>query len=57
MHSRGHFLQQLPDPDSEASREQWQRGYFRGVDVHGCPAEAHRVKLRLPDFVRGEDAD
>ncbi|KAF1690377.1 DUF6065 family protein [Pseudoxanthomonas koreensis] len=52
--SRGHFLQELPDPESAAAREQWQRGYFRGVDVEGCPAKEHRVKLRLPDFSRGD---
>ena len=55
--SRGDFLHQLPDPQSQASREQWQRGYFRGVDMHGCPAPDHRVRLRLPDFVRGHDED
>lgn len=57
MHSRGHFLRELPDPDSDASREQWQRAYFRGVDMRGCPAEAHRVRLRLPNFVRGGDGN
>ena len=55
--SRGDFLHQLPDPQSQAAREQWQRGYFRGVDLHGCPARDHRVKLRLPAFVRGDDGD
>ena len=55
--SRGHFLDELPDPDSAAAREQWQRGYFRGVDVDGCPAKEHRVKLRLPDFTRGTGED
>ena len=55
--SRGHFLQELPDPESAAAREQWQRGYFRGVDLHGCPAKEHRVKLRLPGFTRASATD
>ena len=55
--SRGHFLQELPDPESAAAREQWQRGYFRGVDLHGCPAREHRVKLRLPGFTRASATD
>ena len=50
--SRGHFLGELPDPQSQAAREQWQRGYFRGVDAHGCPAPQHRTRLRLPPFTR-----
>ena len=48
---------ELPDPDSAAAREQWQRGYFRGVDLHGCPAREHRVKLRLPAFTRASATD
>ena len=55
--SRGHFLAELPDPESAAAREQWQRGYFRGVDLHGCPAKEHRVKLRLPGFTRASATD
>jgi len=27
------------------------------VDMRGCPAEAHRVRLRLPNFVRGGDGN
>ncbi len=52
--SRAHFLHSLPDPAAEAAREQWQRGYFRGVDTRGCPAPRHRTRLRLPPLSRGK---
>jgi len=52
--SRARFLRELPEPESEAAREQWQRSYFRGVDLHGCPAPGHRTRLRLPPLQRQE---
>ncbi|KAB7770075.1 DUF6065 family protein [Xanthomonas maliensis] len=57
---RNDFLQQLPDPESDAAREQWQRDYFRGTPGPAQPAVAgHRSRLRLPRFTRldGADAD
>ena len=55
MESRGQFLADLNDPASKASRERWQRGYFRGVTGdRATPEPDHRTKLRLPGFVRGE---
>lgn len=51
--SRGQFLHDLNDPNSQASRERWQRGYFRGVTGRSpAPQPDHRTKLRLPGFVR-----
>lgn len=56
--SRGQFLQDLNDPNSQASRERWQRGYFRGVTGESqTPEPGHRTKLRLPGFVRAAAAD
>lgn len=57
--SRGQFLHDLGDPQSEASRQKWQRGYFRGVSGDDPqPAPGHRSRLRLPPLVRGAaDAD
>ncbi len=53
--SRGRFLDALGHPGSEAEREKWQRSYFRGVDTHGCPAPAHRTRVRLPGFERAAE--
>jgi len=51
--SRGQFLQELAVADSQAARERWQRGYFRGLTGDSdTPAPGHRTKLRLPNFVR-----
>ena len=56
MRSRGQFLHDLEQPDSNASREGWQRSYFRGPAPGQCPAGVeHRVKLRLAPFTRDED--
>jgi len=53
--SRGGFLDALGQPGSQAEREKWQRGYFRGVDTHGCPAAGHRTRVRLPGFERAPE--
>lgn len=52
--SRHEFLEELPNPDSGAAKEKWQRGYFVGRDMRGCPAPGHRTKLRLKKFERVE---
>ncbi|WP_420008256.1 DUF6065 family protein [Xanthomonas sacchari] len=58
MRSRGQFLHDLEQPGSDASREGWQRSYFRGPAPGQCPAGVeHRVKLRLAPFTRSDDAE
>ncbi|KPN07990.1 DUF6065 family protein [Xanthomonas arboricola] len=53
--SRTQFLQELPDAQSAAAREKWQRGYFRGVaGADQAPVQGHRSRLRLPMFVRAD---
>lgn len=58
-HSRTRFLEELPDAQSAAAREKWQRGYFRGVTgADQTPQPDHRARLRLPMFTRaGSDED
>ncbi|MEA9787718.1 DUF6065 family protein [Xanthomonas campestris pv. raphani] len=52
-HSRSRFLEALPDAQSAAAREKWQRGYFRGVTAPAqTPVSGHRTRLRLPLFTR-----
>lgn len=54
-HSRGDFLQRLGQSDPDASREGWQRSYFKGPAPGQCPAGVdHRTRLRLPMFGRGD---
>jgi hypothetical protein len=36
-------------PPSEA-KDQWQKRYYRGLDMKGCPAANHQAKLRLNPF-------
>ncbi|WDI92387.1 DUF6065 family protein [Xanthomonas campestris] len=51
--SRSRFLEALPDTQSAAAREKWQRGYFRGVTAPAqTPVAGHRTRLRLPLFTR-----
>ena len=51
--SRTRFLEALPDAQSAAAREKWQRGYFRGVTSPAqTPVAGHRTRLRLPLFTR-----
>ncbi|MCE4509469.1 DUF6065 family protein, partial [Xanthomonas hortorum] len=57
-HSRTRFLDELPDAQSAAAREKWQRGYFLGVaGADRAPAPGHRSRLRLPMFARTASED
>lgn len=57
LHSRGEFLDALGRADAEATRQGWQRSYFKGPEAGQCPAGVeHRTKLRLPMFVRDTTA-
>lgn len=47
--SRMKFLADLPNPDSEARRQGWQREYFRGRGMSAAAPE-HQTRLRLQPF-------
>lgn len=49
--SRTAFSQDLKTPGSKAQAEKWQKDYYLGKVDANRRAEAHRAKLRLPDFV------
>ena len=45
------FNTDLQQPGSEATKERWQKAYFRGLNPSGKPTHAdHRSRLRLKDF-------
>lgn len=45
------FNTALNEPTSEATREKWQKGYFRGVTPRGNPgSDQHLSRLRLKPF-------
>jgi Family of unknown function (DUF6065) len=46
---RGDFLIQMEQPDSEASHQQWQRGYMRGT-IGSTRAHEHQTQLHLRSF-------
>jgi hypothetical protein len=49
---RGEFNQKLQDPNSEASRQRWQRWYFKGVQPDGTPGNPrHLSKFRAAEPV------
>jgi hypothetical protein len=50
--ARGDFNQALNDPNSQATRDQWQRFYMRGTLHTGEPVapERHRTRLNLCPF-------
>jgi hypothetical protein len=57
IHSRGQFLDALNEPESDATRQGWQRGYFKGPGPGQCPAGVeHRTRLKLPMFERNDPA-
>jgi hypothetical protein len=39
-------------PPSQA-KDQWQKRYYRGIDMKGCPAADHQSKIRLQPFSDG----
>lgn len=49
--SRGQFNRDLHQPDSEASKQGWQRHYMQGKSVDERSASEHQTKLRLADFL------
>lgn len=52
--ARAQFNRDLGDPDSDAVRERWQKGYYRGLQPDGstgCPD--HRTKVRAKPFGPG----
>lgn len=54
MESRDSFNTSLPDPESQAARDKWQKSYFRGLRPSGEPApDGHRSRLRLRPFRTG----
>lgn len=49
--ARHRFNAELADPASDAARERWQKGYFRGVRPDGTGgAPDHQTKLRVRPF-------
>lgn len=50
--SRNAFNHDLNIPDSQAAKEKWQKGYFRGKDGTGCPVSVatHWTKLDVKPF-------
>lgn len=50
--SRNEFNEDLNDPESQAAKEKWQKGYFRGNRPDGCPVDgqAHWTKLDVKAF-------
>ncbi|HET9769206.1 MAG TPA: DUF6065 family protein [Thermoanaerobaculia bacterium] len=48
--SRERFLAALEGPPEGRPRTEWERHYFRGVDVDGRSATDHQVRLRLAPF-------
>ncbi len=56
--SRNNFNAELYDPESEASKERWQKAYFRGNAPDGCPVNAtgldHWTKLDVKPFPDGK---
>lgn len=51
--SRSQFNQDLHVPDSEAAKERWQKGYYRGVNPDGTPGlPDHQTKSRGKPFSR-----
>jgi hypothetical protein len=52
--NRNAFNAELEVHGSQAQRQRWQKGYFRGLEPTGEPAQAcdHQSKLRLKDFHR-----
>ena len=45
--SRSQFLADLNEPGSEATKEKWQKHYFRGLAPDGTAATGHQTKLQL----------
>ncbi|MBN8648899.1 MAG: hypothetical protein J0L55_13170 [Caulobacterales bacterium] len=52
QNSRNAFNDALNDPESEATKEKWQKGYFRGNGPNGCPVGgfSHWTKLDVAPF-------
>lgn len=49
--SRNAFNQDLLRPDSDAARERWQKGYYRGLQPDGSPGpDDHQTKSRPKPF-------
>ena len=50
--SRNEFHAAVAERPPSAARDQWQKRYYRGLDMHDRPgARDHRAKLRLKPFV------
>ncbi|WP_428536933.1 DUF6065 family protein [Rhodopila sp.] len=50
--SRNEFQAAVAERPPSAARDQWQKRYYRGLDMHDRPgASDHRAKLRLKPFV------
>jgi hypothetical protein len=47
---REQFLRDLKDPDSDATKEGWQRTYMKGEDQFGKAFAGHQTKVRTRDF-------
>jgi hypothetical protein len=50
--SRDAFHATVAQRPPRTQAEQWQKDYFRGVDMNGKEAEGHQTKLRLCPFAR-----
>ncbi len=52
QNSRNTFNKDLNDPESEANKQKWQKGYFRGNHPDGCPVNgfSHWTKLDVKPF-------
>lgn len=49
--SRGQFNRDLHVPESEAAKERWQKGYYRGMNPDGSPGHSeHQTKSRGKPF-------
>jgi hypothetical protein len=49
---RAEFLSDLADPESDASKESWQKQYFQGRDASGNKVVEHQTAIPSRDFTR-----
>jgi hypothetical protein len=47
------FHKQIKQQPPSEAKDQWQKRYYRGLDMKGCPAANHQTKLRLNSFSDG----
>lgn len=52
QNGRNEFNEALDDPESQAAKEKWQKGYFRGYAGDGCPVKGfdHHTKINVKPF-------